>query len=312
MTGKTFTTHSSFSDLIDRYDGFILDQFGVLHNGTCGLEGAPELVSELNRRGKKMIILSNSSSVSEAAKAKLPKLGLNPDHFLGAVTSGQEASQYISEHFQGKKALFLTWKTPKTPSPMKFIELCRFITITDKVDEADFFILHGVDVLRGPGNDGEAVEHSLGSYYSNESYEAIDPILKSCLERKLPMICANPDFIVVRPDGQIGNMPGKIAQRYEKLGGNCISFGKPNVPHFKACLKQLGLPKDKVAHVGDSLHHDIAGANDTGIASVLVTGGVHRIELGSPLNTLPPDRALESLFETHSQIPTHVVPMFRE
>ena len=125
------------------------------------------------------------------------------------------------------------------------------------------------------------------------------------------MVCANPDFIMVRPDGKVGHMPGKIAQRYEELGGKCTSFGKPHKAHFDACLRDLGLPKEKVAHVGDSLHHDIAGANAAGIASVFVTGGVHRDELGFDLNVLPGKSDLQSLFKKHSQTPTHVVPMFR-
>jgi ribonucleotide monophosphatase NagD (HAD superfamily) len=92
---------------------------------------------------------------------------------------------------------------------------------------------------------------------------------------------------MVKPDFTIGHMPGKIAQRYEELGGKVISFGKPYKEHFEACLRDLGLPKDRVAHVGDSLHHDIAGANDTGIASVFAAGGIHHEELGAPLGTLP-------------------------
>jgi HAD superfamily hydrolase (TIGR01450 family) len=309
---QQFQVHTSFSELVDAYDGFILDQFGVLHNGTHGLEGAPELVAELVEKGKKLIILSNSSSSAEATKAKLPKLGFDPNHFVGAVTSGEEAGRHIAKTFGGKKAVFLTWKTPNTPSPMQFIELCGDdVQVTDKPDEAEFVILHGVDVLRGPGLDGEASETSLGSYYTDASFSVIDPILKQCLQRKLPMICANPDFIMVKPDGTTGHMPGKIAQRYEEMGGSCVSFGKPHVPHFEACLRDLGLPKDRVAHVGDSLHHDIAGANSTGIASVFVTGGVHREELGADLGALPEKRELESLFTKHSQTPTHVVPMFR-
>lgn len=314
---SSFQMHSSFSDIIDKYDGFILDQFGVLHNGSHGLEGAPELVSELAAKGKKLIILSNSSSAADATKAKLPKLGFDPKDFCGAVTSGEEAGHYIKEIFTSsdgtpKKAIFMTWKTPKTPSPMQFLELCGDVSATDQVEEADFVILHGVDVLRGPGLDGEAKENSLGEYFTKASFEIIDPILKQCIDKNLPMVCANPDFIMVKPDGSIGHMPGKIAQRYEELGGTCTSFGKPHVPHFEACLRDLGLAKDRVAHVGDSLHHDIAGANATGIASVFVVGGVHREELGSELNVLPSKESLEKVFEKHNQVPTHVVPMFRQ
>lgn len=41
-------------------------------------------------------------------------------------------------------------------------------------------------------------------------------------------------------------------------------FGKPNPRHFHACLKNLGISLKSipgVAHVGDSLEHDIVGAN---------------------------------------------------
>lgn len=95
------------------------------------------------------------------------------------------------------------------------------------------------------------------------------------------------------------------------MGADVTVFGKPHVEHFEACLRDLQLPKDRVAHVGDSLHHDVVGANGTGIASIFVAGGVHRDELGSELGELPSDEALEKLFEQHGTTPTHVVPMLK-
>lgn len=88
-------------------------------------------------------------------------------------------------------------------------------------------------------------------------------------------------------------------------------FGKPHVAHFEACLRDLGLPKDRVAHVGDSLHHDVVGANGTGIASIFVSSGVHCEELGSEFGELPSREALETLFEQHGTTPTHVVPLLK-
>ena len=161
------------------------------------------------------------------------------------------------------------------------------------------------------GEDGEASEMSLGSFADDGNMSIIDPILTQCVERNLPMVCCNPDFVMVKPDGTKGHMPGKIARRYEELGGSCQSFGKPHVPHFEACIRDLGLPTDRVAHVGDSLHHDVAGANASGVASVFVVGGVHREELGAPLGVLPEKEDLNKLFEAHALTPTHVVPMFR-
>ncbi|VEU35880.1 unnamed protein product [Pseudo-nitzschia multistriata] len=332
---ESFEIHECFGkDIIDRYDGFILDQFGVLHNGAHGLEGAPELVQKLaGDYNKKLVILSNSSSSSESCKAKLPKLGFDPKNFCNAVTSGEEAGKYIRDQYAGtttpegamKKALWFTWKTKSSLSPLRFLELCGNIPVTTDPSEADYVVLHGVDLLRGPGADGEAEEVSLGDFFEtgkldggseSESGDSpatttIESILQACAKRGLPMVCANPDFIMVKPDGSTGYMPGTIARRYTELGGSCVEFGKPHASHFEACLRDLGLPREKVAHVGDSLHHDIKGANDSRVDSVFVAGGVHRTELGSALNEVPSRDALDALFEKHALMPTHVVPMFR-
>jgi ribonucleotide monophosphatase NagD (HAD superfamily) len=315
-----FSVHESLSDeIIQKYDGFILDQFGVMHNGTSGLPGAPACVQALQDQGKKIIILSNSSALSVSTMAKLPKLGFDPDHFVGAVTSGQEASQFIQETYGGagdKKALFFTWKStpPKTPSPAAvFWNECGGITpvAIEHVETADFILLHGCDVLRGPGADGQAIETDLGEFSDKADFSVMDPILKTCAAAAIPMVCANPDFICIRPDGSIANMPGQIAARYEVMGGVVTSFGKPHQEHFEACVRELGLPKDKVVHIGDSLHHDIAGANAAGIDSILVTGGVHLEELECELDEVPGDEALKDLFAQHGETPTYVVPMLK-
>jgi HAD superfamily hydrolase (TIGR01459 family) len=309
---SSFQVCSSCKDFIDLYDGFILDQYGVLHNGLHPLQGAVECVEQLAQRGKKLIILSNSPFPGGANKTRLIKLGFDVTKFVGTLTSGDEAISYIaSNSFSGQKALFLTYKLPKTPSPVTFLEACGNIQATDQVEEADFVLLHGVEVLRGAGPDGQAIETSLGSFHDDASFEVLDPILQKCRDRNLPMLCCNPDFIAVQPDGSKCYMPGTIGQRYEELGGSVVKFGKPNLSHFEACLQELGLPKHRVAHVGDSLHHDVAGANAVGIASVLVVGGVHREELQTELGVMPTTTALQSLFHEHSHIPTHVVPMFR-
>lgn len=338
---KLFEVHDCFNkDLIDRYDGFIIDQFGVLHNGLNGLDGAPELVKTLvNKYNKKLVILSNSSSSSESCKGKLPDLGFDPKDFVNAVTSGEEAGRYIRNEYgvattttttttikkKQKKALWFAWKSRKTPpSALRFLELCGDVPITTNPNEADYIILQGVEVLRGPVHDdsGTAKEISLGNFHTSgkmdentDDGKTIDSVLRTCLGRNIPIICANPDYIMVKPNGSIGYMPGTISKRYEELGGECISFGKPHVPHFEACLQYLDLSKDKVAHVGDSLQHDVKGANDSGIDSIFVTGGIHRTELSGggccELGDVPNKNDLKKLFKKHSQIPTHVVPMFR-
>ena len=71
---------ASWDELSARYDGFIFDQFGVLHNGAVALEGAPELVAKLAAAGKRLGILSNSSKRKEFSLRELPKLGFSGEH----------------------------------------------------------------------------------------------------------------------------------------------------------------------------------------------------------------------------------------
>lgn len=328
----SFTCHKSFSaELLNKYDGFILDQFGVMHNGKTGLEGAAELVLEMHALGKKLIILSNTSSTSDAALRKLPTLGFDPAHFLGAVTSGEEASRYVRETttYGGKttttKALWITWPDTHTPSPDEFLRKCgdnlELLDPRDEssVDRADLILGHGCGVLRGGG----ASVVPLGDFFTtgNTDDAVLRPFLERCRANDVPLVCANPDFVTVAaPDDDDGtssprrrHMPGAYARLYEEvLGGRVKSFGKPHVPHFRACLRDLGLSADRVAHVGDSLHHDVQGANKAGIDSVFVVGGVHQATLGTPGGELPSEDRLRDLFATEGgHVPTHVVPLFR-
>jgi len=310
----SYQTHESIRDIVDRYYGFILDQYGVLHNGSASMDGATDCVQALHQMGKQLIILSNSSSPSSSTIDRLPKMGFDPSLFVGgAITSGEEATKYISKHYPKKKAIYLTWDANTQTSQEDFLRKCGNLQVTTNVEEADLVLLQGVQVMRGPNSSSSnnVEETSLGEYMATGDMTVIDPILKSCVAQNLPMVCANPDYFVVRADGNAEHMPGKVADRYRDLGGSCTSFGKPNVPHFEACIRKLNLPKDKVVHVGDSLHHDVAGANAAGVASVFVAGGVHRQELGSDFGIMPAKEKLDELFAKHKQTPTHVIPTFR-
>ena len=308
-----------------------LHQRRFQHNGTTHLPGADEAVAALYKAGKGLIILSNSSSLALKTVTKLPRLGFRPEHFVGAVTSGQEAVAYLRVHHCDQKALLFTWKAlpETTPSPTAFLSACGDMPVTTNPAKAEIIVLHGPEVLRGPGpnftamlhgrdvlscpgTDMKATEISLGDFHTQGDMSVIIPILEQCLARNIPMVCVNPDNIVVKPDNTQRYMPGLIADKYEKMGGHVISFGKPHRQHFEACIAQLQLPRERIVHVGDSLEHDVLGANKAGIASIFVTGGVHREELGScDMETLPSEEALTKLFAKHGQIPTHVVPLFR-
>jgi HAD superfamily hydrolase (TIGR01459 family) len=130
---------------------------------------------------------------------------------------------------------------------------------------------------------------------------AYEDMLRDCRAADLPMICANPDLVVIR--GGVAELcAGAIARRYEEMGGIARWIGKPDPTIYVPVLEMLDRPKPRVLAVGDALRTDIAGAAAIGVDACWVLGGIHAAELGhdvarieaaaaaanlSPIATLP-------------------------
>jgi ribonucleotide monophosphatase NagD (HAD superfamily) len=375
-TQAAFTTHSTLSELLKEfdYDALILDQFGVLHNGKHALDGAIDCVeaiasganaadpsTERNQKKLQLIVLSNTSSPSETTLDRLEmKLGFDRSYFCGAVTSGEEAARHIRETYgtneDGSKQKFVwcTWDSTNenVPDPSAFLDLCGpNVEPTLDIASSDFVVAHGSGAIRGFETKDGKVEleiRSMGSFLDDGNLKEGTPInalLGECADRKLPLICANPDMVVQYHDGSLKHMPGKIAQRYREIleersrssNGktdkdlpSITIYGKPHTEHFEACLRELeddrrqrgeGSKDEtkpptplRVAHVGDSLHHDVAGANASGVPSIFIVGGIHAEELLSQNDTnkkgMPSEAKLRELFDKEGITPTHVLPVF--
>ena len=72
----------SISDIIFQYDVFILDQWGVMHDGYKGYDFAINSVEKLIKENKKLIIISNSSKRKTSSIRRLKKLGFDKNHFI--------------------------------------------------------------------------------------------------------------------------------------------------------------------------------------------------------------------------------------
>ena len=70
---------------------------------------------------------------------------------------------------------------------------------------------------------------------------------------------------------------GTIADLYEHMGGKVVILGKPSQQIYEeSCKKIENLNKSKIIAIGDSLDHDILGANNFKIDSVLISSGIHK------------------------------------
>ena len=79
----------------DRYQGFLLDQWGVIHDGQQALPAALAALGELKRRNKRLVVLSNSGRRAALNRRRLAEMGFNVAMFDAVVTSGEAAWQAL-------------------------------------------------------------------------------------------------------------------------------------------------------------------------------------------------------------------------
>ena len=89
------------SDISDSYAAFILDQWGVLHDGENAYEGVVDCLRELKARNKFIIVLSNSGKRAEVNESSLKKMGIGPSLYDVIVTSGEMTWQGLNEQKEG-------------------------------------------------------------------------------------------------------------------------------------------------------------------------------------------------------------------
>lgn len=240
---------SGLNDIIDTFDTFILDQWGVLHNGGEAFPEAIEALKFLKENNKKVVILSNSGKTGSFSYGRLADSGISRDLYLDVLTSGDhmrhnfETGQFKS---LGNKALHFTWDNDQS-----VLDDCGLTEA--KVDDATLVLCCGVD--RG----------SVDAYMDD---------LSIAYQNKLELVVSNPDLVAMTPEGNLKTCPGSIAMAYQKMGGKVHWHGKPQLELYKMCKTLVG-GWDKAIAVGDSLEHDIAGANTAGISSLFITSGIH-------------------------------------
>ena len=92
---------SGLSALVEHFDLFMIDQFGVLHDGTAPYDGTIDCLEKLKANGKGVILLSNSGKRAVDNISRLANLGFSRELFDDVVTSGGVAWQGIVDHSFG-------------------------------------------------------------------------------------------------------------------------------------------------------------------------------------------------------------------
>lgn len=245
---------AGMAPLADLYDGFIVDQWGVLHDGSTAYAGVAECLEELVRRDKRVVVLSNSGKRADHNARNMARLGLPPRLYTAIVTSGEATWIELKGRAHpftaglGRRSLVIARDDDLSVADGLDLD------IVDDVADADFILLSGVD--------GRALD-------------GWKPLLIAARQRSLPMICGNPDVLGLDARGTFPGA-GSVARLYREMGGAVRFIGKPHPEIYEYCWQALGpMARERVVAVGDSIGHDVSGGAAAGAATALVAGGVH-------------------------------------
>lgn len=245
----------TLNELSALYDVFFIDQFGVLRGGETAYAGAAQALARLKAQGKTIVILSNSGRSGQYNAARLVRLGFDSGSFDHFVTSGDVALTLLeSGHLPIEKTKHTRSLTISSGDDRSLADKLGFSSVASS-DAADLIIISGSETERVP----------LETYRS---------LLYPAAKRGVPCICTNPDVHKLVGDTLLP-AAGAIATLYEEMGGVVTRIGKPHMDIYQHAHTLCRYPeKARIVSIGDSLDHDIRGAETFGIDSVLARTGV--------------------------------------
>jgi len=280
MTPAAIPILSSISELSCACDAWIVDIWGVMHNGARAYAAAGEACRRFRRGGGIVVLLSNAPRPFRAVVHQLAAVGVDPESYDGGLTSG-DVTRGLLEAWSGRSLLHIGPERDKG----------LFEGLTARLatpDAAEAIVCSGLwdDSSETPAN-----------------YEALFEVLAA---RRLAMLCANPDLVVERGN-KLVYCAGALAALYAQKGGEVIYAGKPHVPIYErtfATLERLAgraLARERILAIGDGIDTDLLGAHRAGLRSLFIASAVH---LPGGLDA----RTLDELFASRPFRPIAALP----
>lgn len=257
-------TIAGVGEIIDGFDGVLVDQFGVLHDGKTPMPGARHCLDEINARGVPMVALTNSGKRSTQNGARLDRLGFPPHLFRAILSSGELARREIEARLAAKQR-----GDGRLEDGATVLILAR---------DGDRSLVEGLPLnpvtLDEPGAAAASLVIIAGAEPERVSRQRYRDALAPLAAQGVPALCANPDTVMYTVDGP-AFATGIVAQDYGAEGGEVTMLGKPAGAMFEEAFALTGAQsRTRVLMIGDSPAHDIAGAAAAGLKTLLIRGGV--------------------------------------
>jgi HAD superfamily hydrolase (TIGR01459 family) len=271
---------SGIAGLTQGRRAWIVDIWGVMHNGARAFPGAVDACRRFRAQGGTVLLLSNAPRPFPDVVKHLRQLGVPDDAYDGGVTSG-DVTRGLMAAAPGRAFLHIG-------------------------PERDNGLFEGLDVRKVGAREADAVLCSGLWDDTRETPDDYVALFEPLLARGLPMICANPDIKVERGDTLL-YCAGALAQRYGEMGGKVTYAGKPHRPAYDkafakvAELRGAAVPVAEMIAIGDGVETDIRGGCAAGLDTVMIASAVH---LQQGLST----ESLHTLFAPRDFAPIVAMP----
>jgi len=252
--GRAIPIIEGMRALCETSDAWLVDVWGVMHNGAEAFQAAAEACAAFRRQGGYVVLLTNAPRPAPAVVAQITKLGVPREAYDGVLTSGDVT-----------RGLVASWRDKRIhhmgPDRDRGIFEGLGIDFATSI-EADIVVCTGLidDMTETPAD----YATTLGGFR----------------RRNVAMLCANPDLMVERGTKKV-YCAGALAAAYEALGGDVVYAGKPHLPIYEIAETMVrdglgrDVAKDRLLAIGDGLKTDMAGAAAAGLRSVFIASGLH-------------------------------------
>jgi len=282
MQPLVFSSH--FAAVAPNYDVLLCDVWGVIHNGVAATASACDALHRFRDQGGTVILITNAPRPGDFVQQFIARLKVPRESYDAIVTSGDVTRALIRE----QAGQFVAHIGPERDAPI-FDDLGVAVV---PIDRADYVVCTGLfdDTRETPAD--------------------YDDCLAAILDRRLPMICANPDIVVERGEHLV-YCAGAIADSYAASGGHVIYAGKPYRPIYDQAMaaarraRARDVTISRVLAIGDSVRTDLKGAMAFGVECLFVTAGIHAEELGGREN--PNAASLTAIFGEAGVVPKMVM-----
>ena len=265
-------------------EGFVFDLDGTVYLGDSALPGAVACITELRRRKKRFLFVSNKPLNSRGVyAAKLNRLGI-PASKDDVITSGYVLGRHLAETYPDM-SLYVVGEAPLI-AELRGLGL----TVVEDIDQDPKEVIDtaGIDAVI------IAFDRELDYRKLNIAYQA--------LQRGARFFATNADKTCPLPGGAVPDAGATIAA-LEHITGRKVELlaGKPSALMAGVALQHLGLPPDHCMMVGDRLETDIYMGRLAGMhTAVTLTGVTKRSDLVGL--EAPPDFVIERLDELVSLV----------